>query len=108
MQVQYGEDQAEKTAQIHREKIQSMEAAAKESERKIEDLAHTVETLRSTQKENQGKIQGMEIDTLKTNDKIEKLTKENRNLEEKIQHLENVIKNKQQEISQLQAAKEGV
>ena len=61
LKLQNSVDQGEKATQLHKEKVEMMEGAARDLERKIEDLNLTVANLRTNDKENQSKIQTLEI-----------------------------------------------
>lgn len=75
LQLQYISEQGEKDGANNKEKISTLENYNREYERRIEELNTLVTNLRSTDKENQTRIQKFEVDILKSNERIEKLQK---------------------------------
>ena len=53
-------------------------------ELKIEELNENLKNMRESEKDNMGKIQKMDIEGLKSNEKIDRLLKEIKMLEDKV------------------------
>ena len=75
MSLQYSEEKLEKDTATFKEKIHNLESQLSDQDHRVEELNSMINSLRNSEKDSMGKIQKMDIQGLKNNEKIEKVNK---------------------------------
>lgn len=108
IKLQYADDRAEKDAGNLREKQGQVEGLIKDYEEQVSGLEQAISVLRVSEKEWVEKVQKMEMESIRAEERNEKVRKELRVLEERCGNQENSLKGKLGEVQALQSDKEGL
>ncbi len=105
MKCQFLEEKAEKEQSNLNDKVTNLETQLKDADNQISNLSSNLTTVRQSEKDLLEKIKNYDLSNISTNETLEKLKKEIKILEERLNNSELQVKNKTGDIGQLSTTK---
>ena len=103
IKYQYAEDRAEKETMNLKDKQSQVEGLIKDYEEQISGLDQTINALRNSEKELTAKVQRLEMELIKSEEKCERSKKDLKVLEERCSNLDLNLNGKASDIQKMQS-----